>query len=83
MTNARSPASPVAFDPGTVEMLETVFDEVWSSIGHLVGGNVRQIIAARIQLATIVVDLAKDGQLGPLQVTRTAARLMRQIHKKR
>jgi hypothetical protein len=33
---------------------------------------------AQMRLANIVLDLAKDGHLSALQITRTAARLMRE-----
>jgi hypothetical protein len=36
---------------------------------------------ARNHLALIIVELAKDGQLSPLQIIRTAARLMREAYK--
>jgi hypothetical protein len=36
---------------------------------------------ARNHLALIIVELAKDGQLSPLQMTRTSARLMRDAYK--
>jgi len=33
---------------------------------------------ARIRLATIILDLAQDGQLGSHQIAATASRLIRQ-----
>jgi hypothetical protein len=61
-------------------MLGDVLDEAWASIAIDFGNDFRKIEAARIQLATIVLDLARDGQLGQFQITRTAARLMREKH---
>ena len=54
--------------------------EAWASISSGFGNDFREVEAARIQLATIVLDLARDGQLGQLQITQTAARLMREKH---
>jgi hypothetical protein len=67
-------------DPDTFNMLGEVLDEVWASISSDVVIDFRETEAACIQLATIVLDLARDGQLGQLQITRTAARLMREKH---
>jgi len=37
-----------------------------------------QIEDARIRLATVILKLAKDHQLGPLEIARTASRLIYQ-----
>ena len=61
-----------------LRMLAELFDEVWASVAAVFGKHPNQIENARIRLAKIVLDLAKDNQIGPLQITRTAGRLMRQ-----
>jgi len=66
------------FDPSTVHTLGEIFEEVWASLAPEVGKSRCDIQFARNHLALIVVDLAKDGQLSPLQITRTAARLVRE-----
>ena len=68
-----------ACDPATLEILAEVFDEVWRSNVRLIGGNAEQVASVRRQLATIVLALSRDGQLSPLQICRTASRLLRQI----
>lgn len=65
------------FDPSTVHMLGEVLDEVWASLAPEIGKSRADVEFARNHLALIIVDLAKDGQLSPLQIARTAARLMR------
>jgi hypothetical protein len=57
--------------------LEEIFAEVWLSVVPELGHQSREIEAARVLLARIIFNLARDGQLGALQITRTAARLMR------
>jgi hypothetical protein len=67
-----------AYDPAELKQLMSIFDEVWASLtidGFGRGGNVA---AERNRLATIILDLARDGQFGALEITRTASRLMRQ-----
>ena len=59
-------------------MLGEVFDEVWAGVAPDIGKRREDIEAARNWLAGLVLALARDGQLSPLQVTRTAARLMRE-----
>jgi len=80
MSKAHHLFSSASYDPDTLNMLREVLDEVWASIMNGFGNDFREVEAARIQLATIVLDLARDGQLGQLQITRTAARLMREKH---
>jgi hypothetical protein len=80
MSRAHHLFSSASCDPDTLNMLGEVLDEAWASIAIDFGDDFREIEAARIQLATIVLDLARDGQLGQLQITRTATRLMREKH---
>ena len=51
---------------------------MWQSVLPLIGVDAGEIKAARNSLATLVLDLARDGQLDALQITHTAARLMRE-----
>jgi hypothetical protein len=78
MTHARHLIQGASFDPVTLPILAAIFKEVWSSIAALYGEDPQTMEKARLKLATVVLDLARDGQLGPLQITRTAARLMRE-----
>ena len=76
MSEAHHLLRNASHDPDTFNMLGEVLDEVWASISSDVGIDFRESEAACIQLATIVLDLARDGQLGQLQITRTAARTL-------
>jgi hypothetical protein len=78
MPKARKLINEASFGPETLKMLGDVFDKVWAVVAPEFGDDHREIEAARIRLATIVLKLAKDGQLGPLEITRTAGRLIRQ-----
>ena len=80
MSKAHHLFTSASYDPDTLNMLGEVLDEAWASIAIDFGNDFREIEAARIKLATIVLHLARDGQLGQLQITRTAARLMREKH---
>ena len=80
MSKAHHLFSSASYDPDTLNMLGEVLDEAWASISSNLGIDFRETEAACIQLATIVLDLARDGQLGQLQITRTAAQLMRDKH---
>ena len=65
-------------DPATLKVVEEVLDEVWASLAPHLGRDGESTDAAQMRLANIVLDLAKDGHLSALQITRTAARLMRE-----
>jgi hypothetical protein len=80
MSKAHQLFSSASYDPDTLNMLGEVLDEAWASIASHFGNDSCEIESARIQLAMIVLDLARDGQLGQLQITRTAVRLMREKH---
>src|SRR5882757_9098258 len=67
-----------AFAPGVVCSLGQIVDEIWACLSPEIGKSRDHIEFARDHLALTVADLAKDGQLSPLQITRTAARLMRE-----
>jgi hypothetical protein len=66
------------FDPEAFSELAGLFDEVWASLAPANDSDSRSIEDARMRLATIMIDVAKDRQLSPLEITQTAARLMRE-----
>jgi hypothetical protein len=78
MPRARKLISGASYEARTLTMLGKVFDEVWASVAPDFGDDTDEIEDAQIRLATIILKLAKDHQLGPLQITRTATRLVRQ-----
>ena len=75
MTTARP------LDDAALKLAEDVLDEVWEVLASYLDKDEHKGEAARMRLAGIILDLAKDGQLGALQITRTAARLMRETDK--
>ena len=70
--------SSASHPPEALGMLGELFDEVWASVAADFGDYPDVIEAARFRLTTIILDLADDGELSPLQITGTAAGLMRQ-----
>jgi hypothetical protein len=64
--------------PEALKMLGQLFDEVWESVAADFGDDPDEIETARIRLATIILDLVRDGELAPLQITATAAGLIRE-----
>ena len=63
-----------SYDPDTLNMLGEVLDEAWASISSDLGVDFpRDRTRFCIELAMIVLDLARDGQLGPLQIERLPA----------
>ena len=60
-------------------MLRHCFDESWQEIGGNFSTDSAQ--AARSKLATMLLELAKDGQLSPAQLVQTAIRRMRELQR--
>ena len=79
MPIARLLISTASFEPDELRMLGEVFDQVWAIVALDFGADPDEIEAARMRLATIILDLAKDGQLGSHQISGTATRLIRQF----
>jgi hypothetical protein len=77
MTKAHRLLRNGTLDPDVLDIVAEAFDEVWASLAADFGNDPRTVEDARLQLAAIVLALAKDRQLGALEITRTAARLMR------
>jgi len=78
MPGARTVNSNASHPPDALGMLDELFDEVWASVAADFADWPDVIETARIRLTTIIRDLADDGELSPLQITSTAAGLMRQ-----
>jgi hypothetical protein len=72
-----------SFEPPELKMLGGIFDEVWARVAPDFSGGPDEIEVVRMRLAMIILDLAKDGQLGALQIARTASRLIRQTSPRR
>jgi hypothetical protein len=70
--------SGASFEADTLTMLREVFDEVWASVAPDFGADPEQVEDARIRLATIILKLARDRQLGPVEIAHTASRLIRE-----
>jgi hypothetical protein len=73
MPRLREATGGATFEPDWVKMLGEIFDEVWACVAPDLCGQDEDIDAERIRLAVIVLDLAKDGQLGPQQIARRQA----------
>jgi hypothetical protein len=78
MPKARRLIDGAAYEADTLAILRNVFDAVWASVAPDFGDDPEEIEDARIRLATIVLALAKDHQLGALEISRTASRLIYQ-----
>jgi hypothetical protein len=73
----RSVASALEYTPESPRSLGEIFDEVWAAVAADFGDSEDEIETARMRLASIILDLAKDGQFGSLQIARTSLRLIR------
>ena len=80
MKRTSKPEEWGSFDPIAVHMLGQLFDEVWASLAPEIDKCCYDMAMARDQLASILVELAKDGQFDAVQITRTTTRLMRECY---
>ena len=78
MPSIRTVMRTSAFGPESLRVLGQIYDEVWACVSVDFGDDRDRIEAAQIRLTMIILNLAKDGQLGRHQITRTASRLIRQ-----
>jgi hypothetical protein len=63
--------------PSELEQLIVLFDEVWASLMIDNAGTAEESAKQRIRLATLVLELSRDGRLDALQITGMASKLMR------
>jgi len=76
MSTVRQLIASAAFDPPALKNLDEIFEKVWALLVPEFPGEPDEIEPARIRIAHIVLDLVKDRQLAPMEITRTASRLM-------
>lgn len=65
------------YGPAELKELIGIFDAVWASLLAEGLGRNGRAAGQRERLAIMILELAHDGQLGALEITRTAGRLMR------
>ena len=78
MPRARQVITGASFDPEMLSVLAEVFDEVWASVQADYRQVPQHVEAARLSLASTIIELARDRQMDALQIARTASRLMRE-----
>jgi hypothetical protein len=78
MPNSHILNTNASLRPEALKMLGELYDEVWASVAADFGDDPDEVETAQIRLATIILDLARDGERGPLQITATAAGLIRE-----
>jgi len=66
--------------PQDLKIISSLFDEVWESVAADLGNSPDEVETAQTRLATIILELATDGQLDQLEITQTASRLMRKTN---
>jgi hypothetical protein len=80
MSEVRNAIRTTALEPDTLQMFGEIFDQVWARVSAEFEGYDR-IEDERIRLATIILELGEDGQLGRRQITATASSLIREARR--
>jgi hypothetical protein len=65
----------MAFDPTELRTLGTVFDEAWEAL-KTQQEDAMSLDEMRLRLASLVLRLASDHQLGQQQIKATALRML-------
>ena len=65
----------MVFDPTELRTVGTVFDEAWEAL-RTQHGNAMSLDEIRLRLASLVLRLASDHQLGQQQIKATALRML-------
>ena len=69
----------MVFDPTELRTLGTVFDEAWEAL-RTQHGDAMSLDEIRLRLASLVLRLASDHQLGQQEIKATALRLLTHDH---
>jgi hypothetical protein len=73
---ARRMIEAAAYGPHQLKALSSAFDDAWEAVAPTVGGGSTAVEAARLQLANIVLSLARNGNLDAPRLADAAVRLM-------
>jgi hypothetical protein len=65
----------MVFDPTELRTVGTVFDEAWEAL-RTQHENAKSLDETRLRLASLVLRLASDRQLGQQQIKATALRML-------
>jgi hypothetical protein len=65
-----------SYDPDQLKALGKAFDDAWGRIAPSVSSRPKAIEAARLQLADIILGLAKRGDFDPQHLADAAVQLM-------
>ena len=65
----------MVFDPTELRTVATVFDEAWEAL-RTQHGNAMSLDEIRLRLASLVLWLASDHQLGQQQIKAIALRML-------
>jgi hypothetical protein len=65
----------MVFDPTELRIVSTVFDEAWEAL-RTKHEDAMSLAEIRLRLASLVLRLASDPQLGPQQIKATALRIL-------
>ena len=76
---ARALIANASFGPAHLKVIGKAFDDAWEQVAPSVSTGAAVIEAARLRLANIILNLAKDGPRDAAQLTDTAVRLMKAI----
>jgi hypothetical protein len=73
---ARELITSASYGPETLKVLFRAFDNAWNEIGGSFGDNTLAKQAARLKLANVILDLAREGGHDPDLIKKAALQTM-------
>jgi hypothetical protein len=75
---ARKLIGDAAFGPERLKVIGQAFDDAWEAIAGNFANDAQTVETARLKLATIMLELAKNADLGGEQLKLAAIRRLRE-----
>jgi hypothetical protein len=73
---ARQLIENAAYGPETLRVLFLAFDEAWASVAGNFGNHPSAAHTARTKLASIILDIAQEGESDPAKIKNAALQAM-------
>ena len=73
---ARQMIEGASFDPHQLKVITSAFDDAWEQIAPTLSTSATAVEVARLKLANIVLNLAKNGTQDSERLTEAALKIM-------
>jgi hypothetical protein len=78
---ARQLINNASYGPESLKVLFQAFDDAWEEMAGELGNNTLAKQAARLKLANVILDVARDGGRDPEQIKNAALKALARNHR--